>query len=741
VQNNKTNNESGTRVLTTNIDGDPFETQDTKTPESEVSARHLQANNEGEAAGTYNTVETDAQSGTPHESIVGEPNSREISSQVPIDSIKIGSRFRKDLGDIASFAKDISEIGLLHPIAINQNRELISGLRRIEAFKLLGRNEIPAHIVNLDDIVKGEVSENTQRKDFSWEEIIRIKKAVEPEIKKESEKRMLSGKPSAKFADGSDSSSTSNIKTTSKNYSENQTRAKVARYVSLYGKKISHTTLAMAEKVYDAAQQEPATFGQIWTDLNSEKISPSKAYKKMQRIRKRQNEIVEPQPYTTDYDYNGKEVMVKSSRRDVIECEHCQIKDFRIKELEDALRETTQLRPANQISEGKDDNIKQLAKEFLDLEVQDIRGIGPTTVRKLNEAGIVTVMDLAVSRPDELAVDINASKESAAAFIMAAQKLLRDSRIIDKEFLTADLVLEKRKSMLRCSTGSRALDELLLGGIETQAVTEFYGEFGSGKSEICHTLCAMARQPIKSGGLDSGVIYIDTEGTFRPERLEQIATARGLDHRHVLESVAVCRVYNSSHLELVLKDLSKYVSDFNTKLVIIDGIIVHRGEFIGRGILADRQQRLDSILHKIIRLAQRFNIAVVITNQVATADPTKAACGNVVAHSSTYRIYLRKSGENRLAKMMGSPSHTYSETRFIINQKGADNIEEEGTSKKNVVASISIFGNSARYCNLITPASTSYGLPMCNTSYFYHLLPSLLLYNQSTPFTILSSFA
>ncbi len=158
-------------------------------------------------------------------------------------------------------------------------------------------------------------------------------------------------------------------------------------------------------------------------------------------------------------------------------------------------------------------------------------------------------MDLAVSRADELAVHINASKESAAAFIMATQKLIRDSHMIEKEFLTAELVLEKRKSMLRCSTGSRALDELLLGGIETQAVTEFYGEYGSGKSQICHTLCAMARQSTESGGLDSAVIYIDTEGTFRPERLGQIATARGLDHSHVLKSVAVCKVYNSSHLE------------------------------------------------------------------------------------------------------------------------------------------------------------------------------------------------
>ena len=341
---------------------------------------------------------------------------------------------------------------------------------------------------------------------------------------------------------------------------------------------------------------------------------------------------------------------------------------------------------------AKEDNINEISKtSSSDLEIQDIQGIGPTTAKKLKEAGIVSVMDLAVTSADELAVDINTSKESAAAFIMAAQKLLREEHILEKEFVTADLALEKRKSMLRCSTGSKALDELLLGGIETQAVTEFYGEFGSGKSQICHTLCAMARQPIESGGLDSGVIYIDTEGTFRPERLEQIARARGLDHTHILKSVAVCKVYNSSHLELIVKDLGKYVNDFNAKLVIIDGIIsLHRAEFAGRGTLADRQQRLNGMLHKIIRLAEIFNIAVIITNQVATpdtffGDPTKAAGGNIVAHSSTYRIYLRKSGENRLARMMGSPYHPYSDTRFTINEKGADDIEEEGTSKKNVV--------------------------------------------------------
>ncbi|MGA9171976.1 MAG: DNA repair and recombination protein RadA [Nitrososphaeraceae archaeon] len=359
----------------------------------------------------------------------------------------------------------------------------------------------------------------------------------------------------------------------------------------------------------------------------------------------------------------------------------------------------------NNITAGKRDDVSAAVAEsegssspIIELEIQDIEGIGPTTARKLKEAGIVSVMDLAVTSADELAVEINASKESAAAFIIAAQKLLRDSNVLEKEFITADVALEKRRSMLRCSTGSGALDDLLLGGIETQAVTEFYGEFGSGKSQICHTVCATARQPVESGGLDANTIYIDTEGTFRPERVQEIARSRGYDSTQILKSIAVCKVYNSSHLELIIKNLGKYVDDFKAKLVVIDSVIsLHRAEFAGRGTLADRQQRLNSMLHKIIRLAEIYNIAVVITNQVQSSpdtffgDPTKAAGGNVLGHASTYRIYLRKSGENRIAKMIDSPYHPYSDVRFTVNERGSDDIEEElkkktsSSSKKSKV--------------------------------------------------------
>ncbi|HLN34033.1 MAG TPA: DNA repair and recombination protein RadA [Nitrososphaeraceae archaeon] len=327
---------------------------------------------------------------------------------------------------------------------------------------------------------------------------------------------------------------------------------------------------------------------------------------------------------------------------------------------------------------------------IIDLDIQDIEGVGPTTARKLKDAGIVSVMDLAVSSAEELSESINATKETAASFIIAAQKLLRETNVLDKEFVTADAALQKRRSMLRCSTGSYALDDLLLGGIETQAITEFYGEFGSGKSQICHTLCVMAKQPIEAGGLESSVIYIDTEGTFRPERVEQIARSRGFDPTEILKNVAVCKVYNSSHLELIVKDLGKYIDDFKAKLVVIDSIIsLHRAEFSGRGTLADRQQRLNNMLHKLIRLAEIYNIAIVITNQVQSSpdtffgDPTKATGGNVLGHASTYRIYLRKSGENRVAKMMDSPYHPYSDTRFTVTERGTDDIEEQTTKKGN----------------------------------------------------------
>jgi DNA repair protein RadA len=319
-----------------------------------------------------------------------------------------------------------------------------------------------------------------------------------------------------------------------------------------------------------------------------------------------------------------------------------------------------------------------------DLDMQDVMGVGPTTAKKLRDNGVVSVMDLAVSNSDEISTVLNVSKEHAASFIIAAQQLLRGSNFLGKEFVSADVALETRKKLLRCTTGSKALDKLLLGGIETQSITEFYGEFGSGKSQVCHTLCVLSNQPIEEGGLDGASIYIDTEGTFRPERIEQIAMSRGIDPLKALQNIIVCTIYNSSSLEMIVKDLGKYLKQYKAKLIIIDSIIaLHRAEFVGRGTLSDRQQRLNTMVSKIKRVAEIYNIAVVITNQVQASpdlmfgDPVKATGGNIIGHTSTYRIYLRKSGENRTAKMIDSPYHPYSDTKFTLTEKGVDDLPEE----------------------------------------------------------------
>lgn len=323
-----------------------------------------------------------------------------------------------------------------------------------------------------------------------------------------------------------------------------------------------------------------------------------------------------------------------------------------------------------------------MSETIFDVELHDLGGIGLSTERKLKDAGIESVLDLAVALPEEVAEKIGCAKENANAMIFVAQKALMESGLIDKEFVLAIENYEKRKSMLRCTTGSKNLDDLLMGGIETQAITELWGDFGSGKSQICHTLCVTAQLPVKIGGFGGGVIFIDTENTFRPERVYQIAEARGLDPIEVLKKVVICRVYNSSHLELVVRRLGKYVEQYNAKLVIIDSIIsLHRSEFAGRGTLVERQQRLNGLVHRLLRMAEIYNIAVVVTNQVQaqpdtfSGDPTKPAGGHVIGHACTYRVHLKKAGQERIATIVDSPYHPYSDTRFMISEKGVEDPE------------------------------------------------------------------
>jgi DNA repair protein RadA len=228
--------------------------------------------------------------------------------------------------------------------------------------------------------------------------------------------------------------------------------------------------------------------------------------------------------------------------------------------------------------------------------------------------------------------------------VTKAKKALVDSGLLQKDFSTAQDILDRRKNLLRCTTGSAKLDSFLKGGIETQAITEIAGEFGSGKSQICYTLCVTANTPLDRKGLGGNVIFIDTENTFRSERIFQTAEHRGTSPDEILRRIYVCKIYNTSHLEMIIQDLGKSIEEYKVKLVIVDSIIaLHRAEFTGRGTLAERQQRLNMMLHKLSRLAEVHNIAVVITNQVQSQPDDFSASYRWERYGSC--IYLQNSLE------------------------------------------------------------------------------------------------
>ena len=331
-----------------------------------------------------------------------------------------------------------------------------------------------------------------------------------------------------------------------------------------------------------------------------------------------------------------------------------------------------------------------MSQNTAELRLEDLQ-IKPQTITQLKNAGIESVFDLAISVPHDLTTiggSVTSSNEDVVLdLIMKAKRALFDSGVLVKDFSTAEDLLERRKNLVKCTTGSSRLDSFLKGGIETQAVTEVAGEYGSGKTQLCYTLCVTANMPLKKGGLSGNVMFIDTENTFRPERIHQIAENRGIDaSEEILKKIFVCKIYNSGHLELIIQNLGKSIQEYAAKLVIVDSVIsLHRAEFTGRGTLAERQQRLNIMLHKLVRLAEVYNIAVVITNQVqsqpdnflgGTGDPFKVTGGNIMGHASTYRILLRKAGRDRIAIMLDSPYHAYDQTRFTINEGGVQDVEE-----------------------------------------------------------------
>ncbi len=308
------------------------------------------------------------------------------------------------------------------------------------------------------------------------------------------------------------------------------------------------------------------------------------------------------------------------------------------------------------------------------LTIEDLPGVGPKGAQKLRETGYEDLLSIAAASAGEISSACEIGEATAEKIIEAARSKL------DMGFKTAEEVMERRGSVGKITTGSQALDDLLGSGVETQAITEGYGAFGSGKSQIAFQLAVNVQLPKDKGGLNGKCIFLDTESTFRPERIKQIAETRGLDPKKVLKNIYVAKVFNSDH-QVVLVDKAKdVVKNQNVKLLIVDSLMSHfRSDYSGRGELAPRQQKLNRHLHALQRMADTNNIAIYVTNQVMArpdilfGDPTTAIGGHVLGHASTFRLYLRKSKQNkRIARLIDSPSRPEGEAIFTVTEKGIE---------------------------------------------------------------------
>jgi len=311
--------------------------------------------------------------------------------------------------------------------------------------------------------------------------------------------------------------------------------------------------------------------------------------------------------------------------------------------------------------------------------IEDIPGIGPATAEKLRELGFHTVESLATATVKELQTTGIGEKQAA--------KIISEARSsIALTFVRADELIKMRQNILRLTTGSKAIDELLGGGIETQTITEFYGEYGVGKSVLCHQLSVNVQLPTEKGGLNGGTLYIDTEQTFRPEWIVRMANHLGLDPEKTAQNIIYCEAYNSDHQMLLLEKADKIVKENNIHLIVVDSLTSHfRSEYLGREMLAERQQKLNSHMHRLVRLARAFNASAVVTNQVMAkpdqffSTAVEAVGGHIVSHTSHTRVFLRRTASLpiRVVRLVSSPYLPEGERIFKITEKGIEDVTEE----------------------------------------------------------------
>ena len=332
------------------------------------------------------------------------------------------------------------------------------------------------------------------------------------------------------------------------------------------------------------------------------------------------------------------------------------------------LQEDDEEEEANQAEES--------GPEFHELDKLQEGGINSSDIQKLKDAGFNSLEAISYTAKKNLVLIKGLSEAKIDKII----KVVED--ILNYKIQPSTVALEERKKLTRITSGSKELDNLLGGGFESNSITELFGEFRTGKTQICHTLCVTCQLPKRDGGGEGKAIYIDTEGTFRPEKLALIAERFGLDPKETIENVYYARAYNSDHQNRLLIQVCALMCEQKFSLLIVDSATaLYRTDYTGRGELSNRQMSLAKFLRNLQKIADEHKIVVVITNQVvATVDGNafggndkKPIGGHIMAHACQTRLYLKKGlKQNRICKIYDSPSLPEAEATYSITDRGID---------------------------------------------------------------------
>ncbi|CAN9205306.1 unnamed protein product [Alternaria alternata] len=321
---------------------------------------------------------------------------------------------------------------------------------------------------------------------------------------------------------------------------------------------------------------------------------------------------------------------------------------------------------------------------IVDIDAIQAHGIGAVDISKLKSNGYYTIASVhSATRRNLLKI-----KGFSEIKVDKVKDAIAKCQPSGGGFQTAHELGHLRKRVIKISTGSKALDAVLGGGFQTMSISEVFGEFRCGKTQLSHTMSVIAQLPKDMGGAEGKVAYIDTEGTFRPERIAQIAERFGVDPETAQDNITYARAMNSEHQMELLNKVAEFFVSNEYRLLIIDSIMaLFRVDYTGRGELNERQQKLNQFLSKLTHVAEEFNVAVLLTNQVqsdpgasalfASADGRKPIGGHILAHASATRILLRKGrGEERVAKIQDSPDMPEKEATYIITNGGINDAEK-----------------------------------------------------------------